>query len=157
MALDDDVALLEKVAVLEVLGRDALRILAIGAETRRLKAGETLFREGEDAEAAYVVASGTVALKTVLDAREPEVLAGPGAMIGETALITAVRRPATAIGREDTVLLRIPRSIFLRTMEGYPAAAEKLRTLLAQRLADTLAELDRVRRRLDPGAPPESA
>ncbi|NJN65014.1 MAG: hypothetical protein HC882_09160 [Acidobacteria bacterium] len=36
MALDDDVALLERVAVLELLGRDALRILAIGAEVRRL-------------------------------------------------------------------------------------------------------------------------
>ncbi|ALK11063.1 cyclic nucleotide-binding domain-containing protein [Blastochloris viridis] len=149
MALDDDVALLERVAVLQVLGRDALRILAIGAEARRLKAGDTLFREGEDADAAYVVASGTVALKNVLHTDRAEVLAGPGAMIGETALITEVRRPATAVGRNDATLLRIPRHTFLRMLEGYPAAAEQLQALLARRLADTIAELDRVRRRLD--------
>jgi CRP-like cAMP-binding protein len=149
MALDDDVALLERVAVLEVLGRDALRILAIGAESRRLKAGDTLFREGEDADAAFVVASGTVALKNVLTNGQPEVLAGPGCLIGETALITEARRPATAIGRADAMLLRIPRNTFLRTLEGYPSAAVKLRDLVARRLSATLGELDRIRHRLD--------
>jgi CRP-like cAMP-binding protein len=141
------------VAVLEVLGRDALRILAIGAETRRLKAGDTLFREGEDADSAFVVASGTVALKNVLDNGQPDVLAGPGALIGETALITPVRRPATAIGRDDATLLRIPRHTFLRTLEGYPAAAEKLHDLLTKRLSDTVTELDRVRRSFEGPAP----
>jgi CRP-like cAMP-binding protein len=149
MALDDDVALLERVAVLEVLGRDALRILAIGAEVKRLKAGDTLFREGEDADSAYVVASGTMALKNVLTNGHPDVLAGPGSLIGETALITQVRRPATAIAHADATLLRIPRHTFLRTLEGYPAAAAKLQDLISRRLAATVAELDRLRLRLD--------
>ncbi|NJO56712.1 MAG: cyclic nucleotide-binding domain-containing protein [Rhodospirillales bacterium] len=149
MALDDDVALLERVAVLHVLGRETLRILAIGAETRRLKAGETLFREGEDADCAYVVVDGTIALKDVLNSGQPEVQAGSGALIGETALITQVRRPATAIARDDATLLRIPRNTFLRTLEGFPAAADKLQALLAQRMAETVAELARVRQRLE--------
>ncbi|KAA5603314.1 cyclic nucleotide-binding domain-containing protein [Blastochloris sulfoviridis] len=149
MALDDDVALLERVAVLQVLGRDTLRILAIGAETKRLKAGETLFREGDEADCAYVVVNGSIGLKHALKSGQAEVQAGPGALLGETALITEVRRPATATARESTTLLRIPRNTFLRTLEGFPVAAGRLQALLAQRMADTVADLARVRQQLE--------
>ena len=48
MAIDDDIAFLERVPTLGLLGRPALRILAIGAETRRLDGGEVLFNAGDE-------------------------------------------------------------------------------------------------------------
>jgi CRP-like cAMP-binding protein len=149
MALDDDVALLERIPVLEVLGRDALRILAIGAESRRLRQGEALFREGEDADAAYVVVSGRIALRNQASGGQIALSVGPGALIGESALLTSVPRAASAGATEDTLLLRIPRHTFLRTLEGYPDAASALRNLLARRVQQTVQELEDVRRRLE--------
>ena len=43
MAIDNDIAFLERVPTIGLLGRPALRILAIGAETRHLRDGEMLF------------------------------------------------------------------------------------------------------------------
>ena len=46
MSIDDDIALFETVPILALLGRDALRILAIGADTISLETGDTLFPGG---------------------------------------------------------------------------------------------------------------
>jgi CRP-like cAMP-binding protein len=53
------------------------------------------------------------------------------------------------IAREPTVLIRIPRSLFRKMLEGYPNAAEKLREVLAERLAESSNELAAVRRKLE--------
>ena len=47
MSLDDTIALLSGVSLFELIERDALRLMALAAETRRLRACEFLFREGE--------------------------------------------------------------------------------------------------------------
>ena len=44
MSIEDDVALLERVPTLRLLGREALRVLAIGSEHREFARGDTLFR-----------------------------------------------------------------------------------------------------------------
>ena len=59
MTIEDDIAFLERVPALAVLGRDALRILAIGTENRYVHEGVTLFGEGEQADGAYVVQEGS--------------------------------------------------------------------------------------------------
>jgi CRP-like cAMP-binding protein len=63
-------------------------------------------------------------------------------------LITEMRVPATAIAKEPTVVLRLPRSLFRKMLEGYPDAAEKLRDIMASRLAAWTRDLGSVRRRL---------
>ena len=55
MAIDDDIAFLERVPTLGPLGRPALRILAIGVETRHVDGGEVLFNAGDEAEGGFVV------------------------------------------------------------------------------------------------------
>ena len=55
MGLEDDIALFEQVPPLAALGKQALRILAIGAETRRLQSGAVLFYAGELADGGYVI------------------------------------------------------------------------------------------------------
>ena len=53
------------------------------------------------------------------------------ALVGELALLTDVVCPATAIALEPTVVIRISRSLFNKMLEGYPAAAAKLRDIMA--------------------------
>ena len=46
MSIEDDVALLERVPTLRLLGTTALRMLAIGSEQRNVARGELLFKIG---------------------------------------------------------------------------------------------------------------
>ena len=64
MAIDDDITFLERVPTLSLLGRQALRILAIGAESRYVHSGELLFRRGEEADGAYVIQEGRFTLSS---------------------------------------------------------------------------------------------
>jgi CRP-like cAMP-binding protein len=150
MSIEDDIAFLERVPTLAVLGREALRILAIGAENRYVHDGVALFKDGESADAAYVVQEGSFEL-AVPGVAEPST-AGVGVLIGELALITETKRSATATAREPSTVIRIPRSLFLKMLEGYPDAARRLRNAIAARVNATARELVRVRTGLD-GAP----
>src|SRR4051812_30386281 len=112
MAIEDDIAFLQRVPTLGILGEDALRILAIGAETRYLVEGQALFRAGEPAEAAYVVQEGTFRLRPPPSDEADDVVVGSGTLVGELALLSQTTRPATATALEAAVLMRIPRSLF---------------------------------------------
>ena len=63
MSLEDDIAFLEAVPTLAVLGRPALRILAIGAETRNVPSGAVLYYAGDLADAGYAVQEGSFLLE----------------------------------------------------------------------------------------------
>ena len=96
MSIEDDIAFLERVPTLRLLGRTALRILAIGAESRYVHDGEALFHAGEAADSGYVVQEGSFELRPATPIVAAEVVAGPGTLLGELALLTETARPATA-------------------------------------------------------------
>jgi CRP-like cAMP-binding protein len=143
MAVDDDIVFLGRIPTFRVLGREAMRIIAISAQPVQLHGGDQLFEEGEPADAGYVIVYGSVELRGMGD-REPgeRAIARAGTLIGETALMVNTLRPATATATETTSLLRIPRNVFLRTLEGEPGAAVALRDMMAKRLISTLNDLD---------------
>jgi CRP-like cAMP-binding protein len=149
MSLDDDIAFFEQVPTFAVLGKPALRILAIGAETRQLPSGAVLFYAGELADGGYVVQEGSLLLEPGTFAEGNEIIAGPGTMIGELALLTDMVCPATAIAKEPVTVIRISRSLFRKMLEGYPAAAQKLRELVAERVDGWTRELGAVKRILE--------
>ena len=151
MTIEDDIAFLERVPALTVLGRDALRIIAIGAENRYVHEGHTLFAAGDDADAAYVVQEGSFDLTAEKNAPS---IAGRGALIGELALLTETKRAVTAVAREPSAVVRIPRQLFLKTLEGYPDAALRMRDAIATRVNRTTGEFARVRSVLARGAAP---
>jgi CRP-like cAMP-binding protein len=142
MTIDDEIAFLERVPILRRLGNGALRSLAIAAETYSVERGEVLFTAGEIADGAYVVREGSVNLQPE---RGNEIVAGPGTLLGESALLAETRRPATATAREACTVLRIPRSMFLRILDSYPDAAQKLRELIASRTDQWTREMENVR------------
>jgi len=144
MTIEDDIAFLERIPSLRLLGRDSLRILAIGAESRTIHEGVSLFGEGEDADCAYVVQEGSFDLVSGAGALAPSV-AGPGTLIGETALFIEAKRTTGAVARESSTVVRIPRQLFLKMLEGYPDAARRMRDAIAAKVSQTATELTRVR------------
>ena len=150
MTIEDDIAFFERVPTLGLLGRDALRLLAIGAETRYVHGGEALFTAGEEADAGFVVQEGSFSVVSGLadDQGEPLVV-GRGALIGELALLAETKRPATATALEPSTVLRIPRTLFLKMLDGFPDAARKLRDILANRNEQSTTDIYGVVGRLD--------
>jgi CRP-like cAMP-binding protein len=138
MSIEDDVALLERVPTLRLLGTPALRMLAIGSEQRNIARGEMLFSAGDDADAGFIVQRGAFRIE---DGSGAEMIAGPGALIGELALITAMQRPSTAIALEHSSVIRVARSLFQRVLESDPAAARRLRDEFAARTSQIASDI----------------
>ena len=69
----------------------------------------------------------------------------PPTLIGDAALLAETRRPATALAREPSSVLRIPRHLFQRVLGEYPDSAARLRRDWVKRLLALSAELDGVR------------
>lgn len=153
MSIEDDIAFIERVPTLRMLGRTALRILAIGAESRYVHEGEVLFAAGETADCGYVIQEGSFRLDS--GSRSiGEVIAEAGTLLGELALIAETKRPATAIAREPSTVIRISRSLFLKMLEGYPDAAHILREQLATRAQQSFGAIVNVRAMLDTSEAP---
>jgi CRP-like cAMP-binding protein len=146
VSIEDDVAFLEKVPTFAVLGRPALRILAIGSETRNVGPGEVLFRAGDPADAGYVIQEGSFSLTAeALPPDQQTKIATRGTLLGEYALFTNTKRTTTAVALAPATVMRIPRSLFLKMLEGFPDAAVQLRAHLADRLDRTARELTNLR------------
>jgi CRP-like cAMP-binding protein len=131
MTIEDDIAFFERVPTLNLLGRAALRILAIGADS------------------AFIVQEGAFSLTAQQAEGGNSVVVGRGTLLGELALLTETVRPVTATAKEPSTVLRVPRTLFLKMLEGYPDAAKKLRDVIATRTEQSTREIYGVRNTLD--------
>ena len=154
MSIDDDIAFLERVPVLAQLGGGALRILAIGAESYSVAEGELLFAPGQSADCAYVVQQGSFDVRPDA-AKDVESVAEAGSLLGESALLIETPRHATAIARENSIVLRISRAMFLKMLESNPEAAQRLRELFAGRADQLARDFEKVHAMLARGTGPQ--
>lgn len=138
MSIEDDIALLERVPTLHLLGTAALRMLAIGSEQRDFRRNDLLFAAGDEADAGFIVQHGSF---RIADGKGAETIAGPGALIGELALVVAMSRPSTATALERSSVIRIARSLFQRVLESDPAAARRLRDEFASRASQIASDM----------------
>jgi len=153
MTIEDDIAFLERIPILRQLGAQGLRILAIGAESYRVEPDQVLFAAGDVADGAYIVQYGSFSLRPQWGG-EADVVAGPGTLLGESALLAETVRPATATAREGVSVMRISRAMFLKVLEGYPEAAHRLREVIVARADQWARDIDNVRAGLVGGKEP---
>lgn len=146
MALDDDIRVLSGVGLFSTLNPDQLRLLAFGAESVRVPAGREIYREGAAADCAYIVVSGGVTLhRDGADGEQQTVSQlGPGAIMGELALIAETTRLTHASASTDAVLLRLSRTLFRRILEEYPETAVELHRRMSEDLHAFLRRIERV-------------
>jgi NTE family protein len=109
----------------------------LAAQTRSLgvKAGEWLFREGDPADAAYVIAMGRL---EVVDEGPPETVMRTlkrGDVLGELALLQEGRRSASVRAVRDTWLVTLGRFDFEALMRSSPDFALALTRNLGGQLA----------------------
>ena len=145
MALDDDIRILSGVGLFSELAAEELRLLAFGAESVRFGAGQEIYREGVAADCAYVVASGRVVLYRAVEGEAVAVSRlGPGAILGELALIAETSRLTYAAAETDAELIRLGRTLFRRILEEYPDAAAALHGRMTAELQAFLERIERL-------------
>jgi CRP-like cAMP-binding protein len=149
MALADDIAVLSNAALFNLMEHDALRLIAFAGEGVALAPGDILFRRGERSDGGYVVMRGALALDARDDGSPGALVAGPGWLLGRSALFTRGARPATAVAREASALLRISPALMRRVLEEFPAAARALHREVSSDLTALSQGLETVRRRLE--------
>ncbi|MGF0539825.1 cyclic nucleotide-binding domain-containing protein [Agrobacterium sp. ES01] len=139
MALNDDIEFLSGVALFGALDKEQLRLIAFGAEHQNVSQGDTLFQQGDAADSAYVITKGNIELsiETRNGTRQVEVVAGPGAILSELALMTTTERKYLAVALNDAEVICISRSLFHRLVKEYPDMAEAVQS----RIRDTIAQL----------------
>jgi CRP/FNR family cyclic AMP-dependent transcriptional regulator len=82
-------------------------------ERRSYKAGQTVFREGEQGSSAFVVQSGEVVISKVVDGEDQELaVVGKGGIFGEMALIDDQPRMATAKVRDGATIMTISKLLY---------------------------------------------
>jgi len=146
MGLEEDISKLVRNPAFAVIEPEALQLIAFSAETRTLRAGDILFRRDEISNDGFLVLTGSVAIDpSGIGAATARIVRPPG-LIGELAILTQTRRPATAIAREPTTVMRISRQLFHRVLHEFPESAERLRQFLSERLLQFTGELGSVRR-----------
>jgi CRP/FNR family cyclic AMP-dependent transcriptional regulator len=123
-----------------------LQLLAFSSERCQFAAGDTLVRQGEAGSDAYLLLNGEVRLT---DGEETVGLAGPGAFIGEMAMIGQIAYGVTALALGPVSAARIGRSLFMRVAEEYPEFGATVFRALAQRFDRHMAELDPVKNLFD--------
>jgi CRP/FNR family cyclic AMP-dependent transcriptional regulator len=102
-----------------------------GISTRTAKAGEIIFREGDEAEEVFVIKSGQVEIR--LGNRTLTELSA-NTIFGEMALIDAAPRSATAVALTDVELVPISEKQFLFLVGQTPFFALRVMRVLARRL-----------------------
>jgi CRP-like cAMP-binding protein len=147
MSLEEDLRSLARNPTLAVLEPDALRRLALAATPRTLNSGDILFRRDEPSDGGFLLCSGSIAFDPS-GYNSAARIVYPPALIGDMALITPTRRPATAVAHEPSRVLEIPRALFQHTLSESPKSAERLRRLVATRLRGFVKDIDDLRERM---------
>ncbi|MEA2572023.1 MAG: family transcriptional regulator, cyclic receptor protein [Acidobacteriota bacterium] len=97
--------------------------LATSETPRRFAPGETLFREGDDANGVFIMQSGEVDLIFSPRNGEPKALRGvqPGQVLGLSCVVTHRPHDCTATARTECETAFVRRDDFLRKLDERPA------------------------------------
>ena len=101
-----------------------------------------LFREGDAGDAVYLIVRGKVRVFVGGGERPEQVLneLGPGACIGEMAVLDREPRSATVRALERTRALRVPGDGFKRVMGERPEMSEAIVAELVRRMRGLMAQ-----------------
>lgn len=155
-----DINLISESEFLNSLDRNALTNLLAQSHKHKFDAGEIILREGDAADYAYVLLTGTVQIyKQKLNGERiflHQIL--PGALFGEQAIINAQNRNASARAQTAVEALRIPEQALLAAVATDPEVRKRLVLLGDQQLLENLARDSSILKsmKLD-GGPSQSA
>jgi CRP-like cAMP-binding protein len=142
MLLKDEVGMLKRVPLFSGVEPAKLKLLAFTSDRVSYNAGQILFHQGDEGDAAYVILSGTADI--LVDSETGQIKVAklePNSIVGEIAILCDVSRTATVRAAEPLEVLKIRKDHFLRLLREFPEMTIEIVRVLASRLSHTTAEL----------------
>jgi CRP-like cAMP-binding protein len=131
------VAALRRVPLFADLDDRALLDLVGAACNFCWHAGSVVFEQQSEADALFVVISGSVRIVDVADGREVEIASpGTGQFFGEHSLLLRRMHSKRAVAREDTELMVLSKEQFDALLAERPALEAQLRQGIEERLRE---------------------
>jgi CRP-like cAMP-binding protein len=145
MTAKDAGEMLAKNPVFAVLSAGRRRLMAESGAPVQLTKGQKLFKRGDLPSAAFAIVNGEVEVTIEGPDGRAVFLArlGAGTVVGEMGVLDGVARSTDVIATRKTDLWRIDRKVVIDALTEEPGSALALLAVLARRLRDTDALVDR--------------
>lgn len=132
-------ALLRQAEVFSRLPEPELRKIGKILKERRIAQNHILFRQGDVADALFVIMAGRVRISITAAAGEEKVLAflGAGDIVGEMGLLSGEARSATATASTNLIVLQLPKADFDALLMNNVELMRELARVVAHRRETT--------------------
>lgn len=149
MTLQKDVEALRSIPLFAKIEPARLKLLAFTSEHLEFAEGETLCRQGEHGDAAYIVLEGDADILVETPTGPVKVASiKRNDIVGEIAILCDVPRTATVRATSPLVALRVSKDGFFNLVTQFPQIAVEIMGELAGRLHQTTQRLSEVSARL---------
>jgi CRP-like cAMP-binding protein len=138
MTIDDELNILHEVPFFSHIGPTELKLLAFASDRIIFRLGQDLFHEGEEANSAYVILTGSADILQTKDAAAVKVgEALPQSIVGEVALLRDHPRDATVTATSTVEALLVTRDTFQKLIENCPETMSHILTSLGEKMSKT--------------------
>lgn len=142
---------LNKIPLFDGLTAEDIRLIESNCREIFYEAREVIFREGDEGNDLFIIASGSVEIWKDYLAPEADLLSvyNAGELFGELALIDDAPRSATVVARQPSRLLAIDRPKFERITRANPISRSIMRSLtgMIRRRTETFMQGMEIRNR----------
>lgn len=108
----------------------------------KFKAGDAIYREGDDSDAVHIITNGRVEVSRLAEGSQATLaILGRGQIFGESGVIRDRKRSTTVRADTDVILQSIPKDKFLQAFSLENPLALSLLRMLCQRLSDVDRQL----------------
>src|SRR3989454_3437950 len=107
------------------------------AEELHVKAGNTYFRQGDPADAMFVILEGQIQARGELGGETVVLSTKPGDVTGVLPFSRMKQFPLEARAATDTKILRFPSSLFPDLVQKMPELTKRLVALMSDRIRET--------------------
>ena len=142
MSLNEEVELLRNIPMFANIEPSKLKLLAFTSERMTFKAGDTLFKQGEPGDSAYVIIAGEA--NVIVDTPKGPLTVAKlkrNDIVGEIAILCDVPRTATIQAASKLEAMVIAKDLFFRLVMEFPQMAVEIMRELARRLDATNRKL----------------
>ena len=142
MSLQNEVDQLRRIPLFAQIDTAKLKLMAFTSERLTFGQGQTLFKEGDPGDGAYLILSGSVDVQ--LNAGGAAITIAhleQNAFVGEMAILCDVPRTASVVAAEPVDALKVKKDTFFQLLKDVPQMAVEIMRELAQRLHHTNEEL----------------
>jgi CRP-like cAMP-binding protein len=142
MSLKQEFELLRRLPIFAEIEPARLKLLAFMSERVGFDPGKLLMRQGDPADAAYLIIEGDVEIVLETPTGQFTVATlGANEIVGDMGILGNVPRAATVRAKDRVIALRISKEPFMRMVREFPSMAVSIMQELAQRLEATNRQL----------------